>query len=314
MPGHKDLAQWYFSLERLLGAGIPLIDALRETSGVPERWRRSAAARLEAGETWDAVLGNAPRWLPWTDRYILSAGAEAGRLPETLPIVRALHEEAAASSRQMLSALIYPLLLIHLAVLLFPLPSLMMEDGPSYASLVLPALLPLWAVLGVLAYGLRSRWAILRVLGRRLPGLRGAMRTGALSRFTAVLRALYLAGAPLEEAWFGAGQASGDPALARTGRRMVEVIRAGEAPGRVLEQMPGLPPLFVRFYRTGETSGRLEETLGHLQKAFQEESLTRLRTVTFWYPKILYFGVVAYLAWQIVLFFQGYVDMLDGLF
>lgn len=314
MPSHTQLARWYFSLERFLAAGIPLGQALEEADGVPLRWRREASRALADGESWDEVLRRAPRWLGWTDRYILSAGAESGRLPETIPLLRTFHEEAAETARKVVGGCIYPLVLINLAILLFPIPSLATEGGPSYAAQVLPILIPVWVGLAVLITGIRQRWPSLHLMAGFLPGLRGAIHYSALARFVTVLRALYLTGAPLEQAWFGAGKASGVKSLEKVGQRMAEVIQRGQAPGEVMDQFSALPPILASFYRNGEKSGTLEESLGYVQKHFQEETVTRFRVVSFWYPKVIYFAILIAIAYQVVRAFQDYVDLLDGMF
>lgn len=313
MVTHHNLAEWYLALERYLAAGVALPKALRDSGGVPAAWREEAAARLEAGEPFDDLLTSAPKWLPRTDRFVLSAAASSGRLVEMLPLLREMHDNAAKRSREVMGACLYPLFILHFAVFLLPLPSVVAEEGPGYLVQVLPALGVMWGVIGVIWWGWQKRLASFRWLAGKLPGVAGALSYQAWARFTGVMRGLYLAGAPMEEVWFGAGESSGDRDLAALALRMVQRIQKGERPGDSLSGEKALPANFVSFYRNGEETGQLDQCLAKLEVEFREEATRRLFQVSFWYPKLIYLLVAVYIGWQIIQFFQGYLEIFDDI-
>src|SRR5690606_4726954 len=127
-----------------LRAGLPLQQAISRSAGPPARDRKRMTARLAAGDPLDEVLRNAPKWLPETDRYVLSSAAESGRLVEGLQILAEKHSFAAAQRAKAVAAMIYPLFVIHLGVILVPLRVAILEGVDAYLRLVGGILVPLW--------------------------------------------------------------------------------------------------------------------------------------------------------------------------
>jgi type II secretory pathway component PulF len=50
----------------------------------------------------------------------------------------------------------------------------------------------------------------------------------------------------------------------------------------------------------GEETGRLDEELKRMAADLRQEALGTLETLADWLPKLLYVGIVLYLAWKIV--------------
>lgn len=315
MVTHQNLAEWYLSMEQYLSAGVTLPKALRDSGGVPGPWRQAAASQLEAGASFDQLLASAPRWLPQTDRFVLSAAYASGRMTEMLPLLREMHDNASKYAKTMVGACLYPLFVLHFAILLLPIPAVVAaeDEGPGYLAQILPALAVLWGGLGALWWGWQKRSKVLRQVGGWLPGVAGAIRFQALARFAGVMRGLYLAGAPMEEIWFGAGESSGDRDLQALALRVVKRVQEGRRPGDFIAGEKALPSAFVSFYRNGEETGQLEQSLAKLETDFREEATRRLRQASFWYPILIYLVVAGFIAWQIIQFFQGYLEIFDDI-
>ena len=64
------------------------------------------------------------------------------------------------------------------------------------------------------------------------------------------------------------------------------------------------------MYHTGEISGQLDETLERLHKYYQEEATRKLRALASWTPKLIYFGIVLMVAWQVISFYSNYFGMI----
>lgn len=115
------VARWARTLGVLLGAGVPILDALalsRDAVGTDETLRlalRSAEARVGAGVPLSRALqegGPAPA----TVIALLEVGEATGKLPETLERLADVQEEEVDRAVITLTALVEPLLMVALAL------------------------------------------------------------------------------------------------------------------------------------------------------------------------------------------------------
>ncbi len=297
---NKKLSRWYRELSQQLRAGFPLPRALESAGGIPIRDRRRFAERLRAGEPVDSVLAAAPRWMPEVDRFVLSSAAQSGRLSETLLVLSEQHAHAGRQAARALSGAIYPLFLVHFAILVLPLQLLIMESVSAYLRAVMPLLIPLWLVLGVVAWAAMRRHRWLGFLMRWIPLLRGYLKNRAIADLTLTLRAYLVAGETISVAWFGAARACGDRGLRKLGMKIAEEAQRGISPGEQLNGVRRLPEEFIALYQSGELSGQLDENLDHLWEMYSERATAKLLSASFWYPKVLLILVALLVAWMII--------------
>jgi type II secretory pathway component PulF len=68
----------------------------------------------------------------------------------------------------------------------------------------------------------------------------------------------------------------------------------------------------VRAFLIGEQTGRLDQELARLAAEYRENALRRLATITEWFPRIVYIGIVLYIGWTFVVrFYLDYFRMLN---
>jgi type IV pilus assembly protein PilC len=144
-----------------------------------------------------------------------------------------------------------------------------------------------------------------------VPFLGKARRNLALARLAAALEALLAAGVNIIEAWEVAANASGSPALRRSVLRWRPDLISGMTPAETLRSRREFPELFANLYHTGEVTGSLDDTLRRLQAIYQDEGERQLTAVAEWTPKLIYFGVVLFVAWQVIRFWMGYFDQIN---
>src|SRR5438876_559240 len=121
MPlSHRQLSAWYLQLAQQLEAGLSLAQALQATraSGPPRATLDAMVAKIETGGGVDDALRVAEKWLPLADTLALSAAAEAGRMPRTLRSLAARHSEIGSAKLRITLACIYPLGMLHVALVL----------------------------------------------------------------------------------------------------------------------------------------------------------------------------------------------------
>jgi type II secretory pathway component PulF len=322
MPlGHRKLAAWYFQLAQQLEAGLAFAQAVRFShgTGAPAAGLETMAAIVERGGSIDEALRAGEPWLPYADQLALSAAATAGRLPLTLHNLAARHEQLAAAKQRVVVACLYPAVVLHVGILLFPITRMIdWEKGflwspAAYVRGALLGLLPLWALIGTLIVLARKHPPALRRIARLMPILSAYTRTQSLADFAFALGNFLAAGVTIGRAWAAAGLISDSPELKTAANAMEATVEKGEGPGRQLGNWPCFPGEFAALYRTGEETGQLETILGRLATLNQEAANRALARATFIYPALISLVVAAGVVYFVFSFYSGYLKMITGL-
>jgi len=307
---HRQLAQY-------TTAGIGILRALEQIQrNPPARSYREplqrVLERLGQGLTLTEALTAGRRWLPDFDLSLIQAGEQSGRLDQCFRLLADYYADRARITRQMLSDLMYPAFVLHMAVFIFPFANFFASGNwQVYLLKTFGVLLPLYGVIAVVIYAAQSKhgeaWrAVMERLLAPVPVLGTARRYLALGRLAAALEALLNAGVTVLEAWEQAALASGSPALRRTVESWKPFFEAGQTPAEVLSASKKFPDFFANHYHTGEVSGQLDETLRQLHRFYQEEGSRKLHAVAQWTPRIVYLGVALLVAYKIVHFYLDY--------
>lgn len=306
MASSRRLAAWYFQLAQLLEAGVPLPEALAAPGGPSPRLQDASVRRLRAGSALDAELAEL-RWLPPVDGALLRAGAAAGRLPAVCRQLATHHEGVARLATRAALATLYPLAVVHLGAFALPLRHLVLGSAAEYARQVVYVLVPLWLVLAALGIVFNRHASVRRRVLAVLPLASGYQRARDLGVLATVLEGHVANGLSPVAAWAAAGRATGAPALAALGARMAAEAEAGRPPGLALLREAAVPAEFARTYRSGEQSGRLDESLAWLARRQQEEAERKLTLVSIWYPQGALLLVAVWVGVNVVLMYAGYL-------
>jgi type II secretory pathway component PulF len=322
-------AELYQQLASLLSAGVGMLQALDLLlRSPPARSFREPLFRthqqIQEGYTFAEALGSQTGWLPAFDLALIKAGEQSGRLAECCRLMAGYYEERAQLIRRVLGDLAYPLLIIHVAILIFPtsqLAGLLQDTSPAqFAVGKLSLLLPAYAAAFLLLFAAQAKRAepvraFLERLFSCIPMIGTARRQLALARLSAALEALISAGVTIIEAWDLSANASGSPLLRRTVSRWRASLEAGRTPGELLAESAAFPEFFSNLYATGEISGQLDDTLRRLHRHYQDEASRKLRLIAQWVPLLIYLVAAGVIAWQIITFWTGYYrgigDVLD---
>jgi len=327
-PGqHARRADLYHQLGQLTAAGIGLIEALEMQRRAPllPSFRKPLAAiltQLSAGASFGDAVDSARPWLTSFEIALLDTGDRSGRLPATFQLLAEHYTSRAALLRQTLSNLTYPVFLFHFAILIGPLPDLIVKgDILGYLIKTLAILVPLYVVAGLAVFAMQGShgeiWrGMIENLLHRVPIIGAARRSLALARLSSALEALVSAGVTIIEAWQLAAAASGSPALRHAVVGWQPRLAAGVTPADAIASTREFPELFASMYRTGEYTGKLDDTLRRLHALYLDEGERKLKALAEWLPKIAYLFVAGMIAWRVISFYSGYYkgigDAIDG--
>lgn len=319
----SDRSEFYHQLATYVGAGIILPNALEQLRrNPPSRSYREPVARilseLSRGCTFVDALTTLGRWVPVFDLALLQAGEESGRLDACFRLLSDYYRDRAQIARQLISDLIYPLFLLHFAVLIFAFVRFVARGTlTGFVWQVGMILVPLYVLVFLMIFAAQSRhgeaWRSVmeRFLGA-VPVLGGARRSLALARLAAALEALLNAGVSIVPAWELAAAASGSPALRRTVAAWRPQIEAGVTPAEAVKRTRVFPHLFADQYATGELTGSLDQCLRRLYSLYQDEGMRKLHAFTQWTPRAIYFAVMLLIAAWVVKFYVGYFQQIGA--
>jgi len=317
-PGQLERrAELYHQLGILIAAGMTMHQALGQLKEhPPSRSLQPAIARwldfLDQGDTVTGAVRRLGRWMPSFDLALVEAGEQSGRLDACFKLLSNYYQERAQVARQVIADLIYPLFILHFAVVLFPFTRLVQTGNVfEFFETILAVLVPLYGIVFFLLVACQGRhgegWrsAIERLL-QPVPVLGTARRYLAVARLAAALEALLNAGVSIVGAWELAAAASGSPALHCVVRSWKRPLELGSTPSELVSNAAVFPEVFRNLYHTGEISGTLDETLKRAHRFYQEEGSRKMRGFAKWVPRLIYFGIVFYVAWRIIIFYTGY--------
>jgi type II secretory pathway component PulF len=319
-------AELYYQIAQLAAAGIGLIQALEQLERHPpaRSFRKPLQlllAKIHEGATFTDSLRATSGWLPQFDIALIEAGERSGRIDICLRVLSDYYHARAKLTKQMLSQLVYPVGLIHFAVLVFLIivPWAGSQFHTSVPWLFLKAALvlaPLYLGTAFMVFAMQSRhgeaWrSLVESTLRYVPMLGSARRDLAIARLSLALEALINSGVNIIEAWTLAAEAAASPALKRVVATWKPAFDEGHTPADLVRQSPRFPEIFANFYASGELSGKLDESLHRLQSYYQDEGNRKLEAIAQWTPKIIYGIVAAVIAFKIVQFYTGYFHQIS---
>ena len=306
-------AAFYRELGSILSAGIPLSGALGLLMDSPEMGaNRPVIAgirdRIAEGVPLAESIGQASVKVSAFEKAVIQTGERAGQLDEVLNRLAGFLEEERALRDRLVTALIYPAVImvlstvVALALLLFMLPSfreLLVESGvdlPWLTRVVMAGgrlavwILPLALLAGAATViALRRQWQAspaFRVrLDRRfhrMPLLGSFYTVLASLRFTRTLSMLLNSRLPLLDALDESARASGSPWLAERVEQEAHAVRHGATLSDALARVPPLAGTLPGWVRAGEASGDLAGMLEHAGRRMQqvwEKRVTRTMTL-----------------------------------
>jgi type II secretory pathway component PulF len=310
-------AELYHQLGIMITAGLSVHKSLEHLQSHPpsQSLRKPITQLLEQlqeGHTVSESLLRIGKWIPSFDLALIDAGERSGRLDACFKLLAIYYRERAQMMRQMISDMAYPAFVLNVAIVIFPFVEFVRTGNfTRFVLMILAFAIPIYGVVFLIVYACQGRhgesWrsAIENIL-RPVPILGTARQDLALARLSTALESLLNAAVPIVTAWELAATASGSPDLARTVQGWKEPLQNGSTFSELVAKSGKFPDLFSNLYHTGEVSGTTDQTLIRLHNLYQTEGLRRMKALSQWTPKIVYFGIMLFIAWKIIAFYTDY--------
>ncbi len=306
----EDLAVMTRQLAVLIHAGIPLVESLAALVEQVEHERLKRVVsdvrqRVNEGSSLADALAAHPGVFTGLFNNMIRAGESSGALDVVLVRLADFTEAQARLRSKIIGTMIYPaamlvigtLVLAALFTVVIPKITKIFEDTQVTLPWTTRALIGFssfvsrfwWVLFLLVAAGIWGllRWrrtpAGLAAWDRRLltvPIFGRLVRTIAIGRFARTLSTLLKSGVPLLVAMDIVKNIVGNVRLAEVIEQARQAIQEGESIAAPLKRSGEFPPLVHHMVAVGERSGSLEEMLGNVAGAYEDQVETTVAALT----------------------------------
>lgn len=306
----EDLSIMTRQLAVLIHAGIPLVESLAALVEQVEHERLKRVVsdvrqRVNEGASLADALAAHPRVFTGLFVNMIRAGESSGALDVVLVRLADFTESQARLRSKIVATMIYPVAMVIIGTLVLgalftvviPKITKIFEDTKAVLPWTTKVLIAFstfmahswWAVLlgqVLLVWGFfrwkasaagRARWDRFKLT---VPVFGRLIRTIAIGRFSRTLATLLKSGVPLLAAMDIVKNVVGNVRLAEVIEQARVSIQEGESIAAPLKRSGEFPPLVHHMVAVGEKSGSLEEMLGNVADAYEDQVETTVAALT----------------------------------
>ena len=309
-PAKADVALFTRRLADLADAGLPLDRVLQVVAEQSENQQLTDLAEealedVRAGSSVSAALAKHPKVFTPIFTSTLEAGEQSGQFSEVAGRLAEFQEKEVARKSQIVSALIYPSILLFTAVgvvvfiLAFVIPKLSTtfaaqgDKLPGSTKLLLAIsdfISNQWmliiggivgTVVGLKLYFATENGAYFRDgLLMRIPVIGKIVTKSTVSRFARVLATLVYGGVQILDALELSGIASGNRVFQRSADEVKLNVREGVPIAQAMRDARAFPPVLTHMVAVGEETGDLPRMLNRVSDSLDFEVDNGLRRAT----------------------------------
>ena len=279
-------------------AGLPLVSSLKlvaenENDKQLKKILEEVADDVHAGNGLAESFALRGPTLPRTFIETLRAGEESGKLDESFQRLQKYYEDSDAVASKVGSALVYPIMLISVAVVVIgiimvfavpvfaksfgdnlPLPTKILVAISNFMVnnwMLLAAIIAAIA-LGVILYGKTDTGRHLYArLALTFPGINGINKMNAATQFCSTLSTMLSAGLPLVQSCKITGNVADNVLIQEDIEKAVNGVIEGNRLADGMKQSKWFPTLLLEMITVGEETGKLEETLDVVSDYYNKE-------------------------------------------
>ena len=299
----KDLTVVTRQLAILLGAGLPLIRSLRTL----EKQSQNPAVQgvlgktceiVEGGATFAEALSQSPKSFDKLYLNMVRAGEASGAMEVILDRLANFMESAARIAGKVKSAMVYPCVILGIAVL--ALVGLMIFIVPNFSKIFddllegepLPGITQFlintsdtmmnqwyYYIIGIISIVIIYKITVKIPAGKyavdyakyNMPLFGPIISKTAISRFSRTLGTLMSSGVPVLSALSIVKDISGNETVASAVQKVYDAVKEGEGIATPLGKTKIFPEMVISMVEVGEETGKLPEMLDKIADTYEEE-------------------------------------------
>jgi type IV pilus assembly protein PilC len=300
--GNKQLTQFTRQMSTLQDAGLPILRSLRilesqTKPGVLKNALTDIIEDVEAGSTLSEAMEKHPKAFDRLYVHTVRAGEAGGVLDQILRKLAEFMEKAMALKRRVVGAMVYPVMVISVAVII--LVAIMLFIVPKFKEIFdkfnIPNMPPMTEVLIAVSTAVGRYWYLIPIIpfsvwlalrfikatqaGRygidwlkmKIPIVGSIVNRQAIAKFARTLGTLVAAGVPILEALNITRETVGNEVVARALSQVHDSIREGESIAGPLRASGVVDPIVVNMVDVGEETGELDKMLVKVADTYDEE-------------------------------------------
>lgn len=332
-------------LATLLGAGLPLLKALRviEEQQPAGHWKNIIKGLIESVESGSSFSDALARYQHiFTRLYInmVKAGESAGLMELVLTRLADYYEKSQKMRGKIISALIYPCLVLGMALLI--LTGLMIFVVPKFADMFtdmgveLPGMtkflintsnnmltFKFWGSLILIIILIKSAINFIQRFNKgrylldkirlRLPVIGRLVQKLAISRFSRTLGTLVASGVPILGALNIVKETVGNEVVSKGLTIVHDSVKEGESIVNPLRQASIFDPVVINMVAVGEETGKLDEMLIKVADIYENEVDVIIAGITSLLEPVLIITLAIIIGFIVISLFMPLVKLLTAL-
>jgi type IV pilus assembly protein PilC len=334
----KDLAPFYRQFATLIGAGLPIFQALvalegNTTNAKLKEVARAGQRQVQSGGKFSDVLAAWPWIFKPVEVELIRAAEHGGMLEQVLKQIAEYVEHDWEIRRLISRETMYPKVVLFVALMILGYPGFLggtmsvvrlvlggmgNEQGRGYTflqylmetlgfgALCLALFLVPLAIFRLSLFNVRGVRESYDTIKNAIPGFGSLAKMFAVARFGRTLAALYRGGFGMSSALEIAGDASGNAVLRGAVQRAIPVAERGGLVSDALRSSGFFSPMAIDMFRTGETAGRLDEMLDKMADFYEAEGKLKTRQAAMIFGTAVFLLVAILVAVQVISFWTGY--------
>lgn len=325
----KKKSNMYFSLAQMVAAGMPIVRATRTAGmGGRDRYGRAMVRVSEEIDKNGVAIADAMRKRPNIfspmDIMVVEVADNSGNLPEGCRMLANWYDLMGRIRTMIRTGLIFPLVILNIAAVVFPAPRLVMErvntnhwDFASYLQTVLTVLaifyIPIFTVAFLLGLsGTRGLFRrIVDHIAFHIPFLGGGLQAMALSRYCMAFGMMARAGVSVITTAQRAAELCGNAVIEE---RLIGGATAAKQGNPVVDGFSKwLPYEFLEMWRVGEETGDMGSMTARLAQTYEEQMVWRFTSLARAIPWIVYALVCVMILYMIYTLVGQYLGMLTNI-
>lgn len=309
----RELINFFFHMDALLRAGVPMMDALGDLRDSAETLPMRELAgglrdRIETGSSFSDAMTAYPTAFSKLVTGLVRAGEVAGKLPDVLAEITASLKWQDEITSQVKKVLMYPVfvgvvisgvvffLMTYLVPQLVSFIKNMGQELPFHTKALIATsdfiiaywhlilIIPTVTVLGVMGAAKRNRGLRLRLdrAWLRLPVLGEVLSKIILARFANTFGLMYASGFTIIEGLKYSEEAAGNLEVADGIAMVRNLINQGIPVSEAFATVGLFPPLVIRMIKVGEHTGDLDGALKNVSYFYSrdiEEAVGRIQVL-----------------------------------
>lgn len=318
---HQKKALFYRQMAVMLKAGIPVVSAIRQLSAQKTAVEISEKLSfyIEKGQTLSYAMQQSDKSFSTLEIKTVSAGELSGNLAELMEKLAAYFETLQDVKYRLVSGMIYPVILLHAAIIIPAVPLIFTRSVFAFLSRILPAFIVIYGAGFTIYFAYRTlskpeNEEIRDALILKIPlGFGKLFTTVGVIRFLQAFNCLYSAGLPVVEAIKISAQASGNRIIEKEILKSAALVEQGLALSSSFSSNKFLPPLVIDMFQTGEQSGRMDETIEKATWHLQQNVNLAVEAILKIIPVVVYLLVALYIASIVISFYANYFSQINSL-